>query len=184
MGDDGESRDDPASGVAVEAPGMQLSDEAQGRTATRQSIRVRSDVQDVDQAVVTPGDRFEFLDAGEFADERAIGVEGGSADDLHGPRRAKGGMREPDLAIAATTDDADQAVVGNVGGLVGGGLVSGDGLPVEFAEPRLRIERVDVRETAGEEDEEELLDPPSAAPTRPTSAWRPHRGSVPRTSGG
>src|SRR5213076_866235 len=80
------------------------------------SLRVvASDLQQVHKSFVQTGNRFEVLDSGELAFERAIVLEVGSGDDLHRPMAAQRIARQPDFAVAAPADAADQFVIGNGG---------------------------------------------------------------------
>ncbi len=57
------------------------------------------------------GETLEVLDAFKLALEGAVVVECVTPDDLHCAQSASGAAREPDIAIRATTDPAQQFVV-------------------------------------------------------------------------
>src|SRR6185503_11345446 len=68
-----------------------------------------------DQAVMGPGDRFVPLDSLEFALERPSALEAGAVDDFHGTKRLEHVSRQPNLAVAARADFAEQLMIGNPG---------------------------------------------------------------------
>ena len=85
---------------------------------------VAADVEDVDEAGVFSGDGFELHDAFEFAFEGAVEFEVFAADDFDGAEGAGDGAGEPDFAVAALADAAEDFVVGDVRG--GGAWFHGD----------------------------------------------------------
>ena len=78
---------------------------------------VSADVEDVDEALVVAGDGFEFADAVEFAFEGAVEFEVFAADDFDGAEGSGDASGEPDLAIAAPADTAQDLVVGDARGI-------------------------------------------------------------------
>src|SRR5260221_6381395 len=79
-------------------------------------LDVASDLQDADLAGMTAGNRLELLDAGQFAFERTIMLEGSSIHDLHGAESARAMSCDPDLAITSPPDAAQQFVIRNYRG--------------------------------------------------------------------
>jgi len=71
----------------------------------------------VDEALVVAGDGFEFADAVEFAFEGAVEFEVFAADDFDGAEGSGDASGEPDLAIAAPADTAQDLVVGDARGI-------------------------------------------------------------------
>ena len=74
---------------------------------------VAADMEDVELAGVGPGDRLEAADAFKLAFIRAVVIEGGAMNDLHGAPGAHDIPGQPDFAVAAATDAAKEFVVGN-----------------------------------------------------------------------
>ena len=72
-----------------------------------------ADVEDVELALVAAGNRLEPLDAGELALEGPVVIESAAADDLHRAPSAEDVAGEPDFAVAALADAADERVIGN-----------------------------------------------------------------------
>ena len=79
-------------------------------------MRAAADLEDVELALVAAGYRLEALHAGELALERAVVVEGAPINDLHRAVNAKGVPGQPDLAVAALADAADERVIGDGNG--------------------------------------------------------------------
>jgi len=80
-------------------------------------VVVSADVEDVDEALVVAGDGFEFADAVEFAFEGTVEFEVFAADDFDGAEGSGDAFGEPDLAIAAPADAAQDLVVGDARGI-------------------------------------------------------------------
>ena len=76
---------------------------------------IPADVQHLHQAVAGAGQRLVGLDAAELALERADAVEAAPVNDLHRPQDPHDIARQPDLAVAAPADHAQQLVIGNRG---------------------------------------------------------------------
>src|SRR6185369_4222280 len=76
-----------------------------------EAIQATANVQDVELTFVRAGNRLEALDAGQFALEGTIIVKRAAVNDFHGTINTKGATREPDFAIAAFANAADQRVI-------------------------------------------------------------------------
>lgn len=71
-------------------------------------------MEDGNQVRMAAGERFVFLNALELAAERAVVAEFIAADDFDRPQRAQSRVaRQPDFAVGAATDDANEFVIGN-----------------------------------------------------------------------
>ena len=75
---------------------------------------VAPDLEDIDHAFVRARDRLELLDAGILSFVGALVLETVAIDDFDGAIRANHVARQPDLAIAAEANQAQQFVIGNL----------------------------------------------------------------------
>ena len=78
---------------------------------------VAAELENVHQSLVRAGDRLELLQPFELAVELLCLLEGLAMDDLDRAQRAQERPGEPDFAVAARADAAEQFVVGNADGL-------------------------------------------------------------------
>src|SRR2546425_545753 len=72
-----------------------------------------ADLQDVHQPIVRPRNRLELLDATKLPLEGPGVFERAAINDLNRPQRAQFVARQPDFAVAALADGAEQFVIGN-----------------------------------------------------------------------
>src|SRR5437899_993454 len=72
-----------------------------------------TNLEDVHHAFVRPGDRLELLDALEFAFERLVVPKGFAPDNFNGAPGADGATRQPNFAVAAGANRAQEFVVGH-----------------------------------------------------------------------
>ena len=70
-------------------------------------------MQDVDKAGMRARDRLEARHAVELAFESAFAFESAAMDHFHGPQRAGQAACQPNLAVSAATDHAQNFVIGN-----------------------------------------------------------------------
>src|SRR5687767_6796161 len=63
-------------------------------------LLIAANLQNIDKATVSPRDGLEFFDAGKFAVERRITIEGAAADYFHGAIRAHDVAGQPNFAVA------------------------------------------------------------------------------------
>jgi SAM-dependent methyltransferase len=78
-----------------------------------EAIVTTPDLQHIHLARVGAGDGFKLLDALKFPLERPIRIERLPVHNLHRAKRSENALRQPDFAIAAGADTAQQFVIGN-----------------------------------------------------------------------
>src|SRR6266498_4596262 len=75
---------------------------------------IAPDLKNVQLAFVRAGNRLELLDAFELAHKRPVLLEAFPIDNLHGPVAAQSRARQPDFAITALANAANQFVIRDV----------------------------------------------------------------------